>query len=157
MNRITLVFLCAAAIFAFGLSDSCQVSAQHHRSVGPVEPSDPLSSANVSFGGWMANPHLCPPVGGNPPAPCPIVDRFPANPATQFPRFSNHHALSPEIAKIKAGGVVNFILGGLHVVAVYDNGTRPADIDQTHPPCSEPAAANAADHRRRTKPYLPRS
>lgn len=139
MNRITSVFFCFTVIFAVGFLSSGQVSAQHHRNPGPIEPSDPLSSATVAFGGWKANPHLCP----NPPGPCPTVDRFAANPNTQFPRFSNNHALAPEIAKIRAGGAVNFIIGGLHVVAVYDNGTRPTDIDITdlvpgRPPMTPP-------------------
>ena len=105
------------------------------------------STATVTFGGWMANPHLCP---GTPPAPCPVVDRFPPNPATQFPRFSNHHEMTPEIAKIKAGGTVNFIIGGLHVVAIYDNGTRPEDIDITdlvpnRPPMTPPIINDATN------------
>ena len=34
----------------------------------------------------------------------------------------------PQIAKIKAGGTVNFIISGLHQVIVYDDGTQPSDI-----------------------------
>ena len=79
----------------------------------------------------MANPHICPGTPPAPPAPCPIVDRFPAGAATQFPRFSNHHELTPQVATIKAGGTVNFVIAGFHVVAVYDDGTTPADIDTT--------------------------
>jgi plastocyanin len=45
--------------------------------------------------------------------------------------MGNHHALTPQIAKIKAGGTVNFIIGGFHHVLVYDDGTQPDDIDTT--------------------------
>jgi plastocyanin len=57
------------------------------------------------------------------------LDRFPNNASTQFPRTRNHHRLTPEIATIKAGGTVNFIIGGFHVVTVYDDGTEPTDIN----------------------------
>lgn len=112
-------------------------------------PDTSLSTATVTFGGWIANTHLCPPPP-SPPAPCPVVDRFPANPATQFPRFSNHHELTPQVATIKAGGTVNFIIGGLHVVAIYDNGTRPEDIDITdlvpdRPPMTPPIINDATN------------
>jgi plastocyanin len=113
-----------------------QAFSQHkvHASLSPAEallvPGDNsgLNSATVTFGGWKVNPHLCP-SPPTPPLPCPVVDRFPANPLTQFPRFSNYHALTPQVAKIKAGGTVNFIIAGLHVVAIYDDGTAPADIN----------------------------
>jgi plastocyanin len=40
----------------------------------------------------------------------------------------NAHVVIPQIAKIKAGGTVNFIISGLHQVIVYDDGTQPSDI-----------------------------
>ncbi len=148
MNRNTLASLFAVAIFVFGLPGSFQLYAQHHVSAAALSPADPLSSATVAFGGWKANPHLCPPVGTNPPAPCPAVDRFAPNAGTQFPRFSNQHTLAPQVAKIRSGGSVNFIIGGLHVVAVYDDGTQPQDIDQTllvpnRPPMTPPIMNDA--------------
>ena len=140
-------------VFAMILILSTSVSAQHNVHAGGAsnprvaapgsnDNTGALANATVTFGGWMANPHMCPAIPPNPPAPCPTVDRFPAGP-TQFPRFSNHHELIPEVAKIKAGGSVNFIIGGLHVVTVYDDGTRPSDIDTTdlvpnRPPNSPP-------------------
>jgi plastocyanin len=153
MKRLALVLVCTSAIFALGFTvyfqvlgqDQRESAAEHHdRDRGGGDSQD---SATVSFGGWMANPHQCP---GPPPAPCPIVDRFPANAATQFPRFSNHHELTPTIAKIKAGGTVNFIIGGLHVVTVYDDGTKPGDIDTTilvpdRPPMTPPIIDDAED------------
>jgi plastocyanin len=160
MKRFALVMVCTAAIFAMGFAVYFQVSGQHHKNPSDPEFSshrdrdrdsgDSQDSATVSFGGWMANPHECPGVPPNPPAPCPIVDRFPANAATQFPRFSNHHELTPTIAKIRAGGTVNFIIGGLHVVAVYDDGTKRGDIDTTilvpnRPPMTPPIIDDSED------------
>lgn len=69
---------------------------------------DPLGSATVSFGGWMTP-----------------LDRFTEPPPPQ----ANHHVLIPGVATIKAGGYVNFIISGLHVVAIYEDGTSPSDID----------------------------
>lgn len=147
MKRFTISVLSCVAVLSFaGFAVYFQTSAQHHKGdvaglLPDASASGPMSSATVTFGGWMANPHLCPPV--NSPVPCPVVDRFANNAATQFPRFSNHHVLAPRIATIKAGGYVNFIIGGLHVVAVYDDGTQPEDIDATilvpdRPPMTPP-------------------
>jgi plastocyanin len=156
MKRSILLFA-ISAIFVF----SFDLAAQHGVHGGgsaaassTARDSGPLSSATVTFGGWLANTHLCPPppppAPPTPPAPCPIVDRFPPGPATQFPRFSNHHQLTPEIAKIKAGGTVNFIIAGLHVISVYDDGTKPEDIDITdlvpnRPPMTPPIINDATD------------
>ena len=145
MKRSLFLFA-LPAIFVFSFAAFAQHSVHSGRSAasaGTTRDSGPLSNATVTFGGWMANTHPCPPVPPAPPAPCPVVDRFPAGAATQFPRFSNHHALVPEIAKIKAGGTVNFIIAGLHVVAIYDDGTTPEDIDITdlvpdRPPMTPP-------------------
>ena len=70
----------------------------------------PLSNATVSFGSWMTSPPL---------------DRFP----NLSPITANHHELIPQVAKIKAGGTVNFIISGFHNVLVYDDGTQPTDIN----------------------------
>lgn len=130
----SLFLLVLPAILLFCFSAAAQHKT-HNAEAGiapppTVPPDNSLSSATVTFGGWMANTHLCPPPP-TPPAPCPIVDRFPASPTTQFPRFSNHHELTPQVATIRAGGTVNFIIGGFHVVTIYDDGTRPEDIDTT--------------------------
>ena len=101
------------AILAAGSIGVLQGSAQHHKKVSFSVASDPLGSATVSFGGWMA--------GMTPP-----LDRFVASPPD-----ANHHELIPNIAKIKVGGYVNFIISGFHVVTIYDDGTKPADIDTT--------------------------
>jgi plastocyanin len=77
--------------------------------------SGPLATATVSFGSWQTDP----------PAD---FDRFvvpnPAPPATH-----NHHALVPYEVTIQAGGTVNFIISGFHLIAIYDDGTRPEDIN----------------------------
>ena len=103
------------ALLAVGSAGILDVSGQHHKSSNAksslnARGGDPLGNATVSFGGWMTDPPL---------------DRFTALP----PPSANHHALIPNTAKIKAGGYVNFIISGLHVVAVYDDGTRPENID----------------------------
>jgi len=69
----------------------------------------PLSNATVSFGAWRTTPPY---------------DRMTQPPAAS----ANAHDVIPQIAKIKAGGTVNFIISGLHQVAIYDDGTQPGDI-----------------------------
>lgn len=71
----------------------------------------PLANATVSFGQWPTEPPL---------------DRFPNLGAPGIP---NGHQLIPNEVKIKAGGTVNFIIGGFHLVLVYDDGTQPGDIN----------------------------
>ena len=72
---------------------------------------EPLGNATVSFGQWMSSPPL---------------DRFPN---FQGSPTTNVHALSPNVVTIKAGGSVNFIVSGLHNIAIYDDGTQPGDIN----------------------------
>lgn len=118
MKRITLV--CAIALLAMGTFVFYQVSAQHHKTV-PVslvtQDENAVDNATVSFGAWMTNPPL---------------DRFPNNANNQFPRTRNHHVLVPRIATIRTGGTVNFIIGGFHVVAIYDGNRLPSEIDTTN-------------------------
>ena len=71
----------------------------------------PLATATVSFGAWPTDPAL---------------DRFVVSTAPQKP---NVHQLIPYEVKIKAGGSVNFVIAGFHLVLVYDNGTQKSDID----------------------------
>ena len=78
-----------------------------------ADAASPLDTATVTFGSWMSSPP---------------VDRFPN---TSNTRFLNHHVVTPNVVKIKAGGTVNFIVSGLHNIAVYDDGTLPEDIDTT--------------------------
>lgn len=116
MKRLRLFILCTVAILAVGLTTYLVLaggsSHPSHATASAAPPDDgPLSNATVSFGAWMSSPP---------------VDRFPNISDT---RNANHHVVIPEVAKIKAGGTVNFIIAGLHQVIVYDDGTRPGDID----------------------------
>ncbi|HEX7226557.1 MAG TPA: hypothetical protein VF353_02185 [Candidatus Binatia bacterium] len=83
------------------------------------------ANATVSFGLWETDPPL---------------DRFAGNPAMGA---RNHHEVIPNVSRINISrndsGGVNFIISGNHVVAIYDDGTRPEDIDpnmlvQAEPP-----------------------
>ena len=47
------------------------------------------------------------------------------------PVAPNVHALLPQVATIKEGGSVNFILGGFHQVVVYAPGKKPENVDQS--------------------------
>src|SRR4030095_15961598 len=42
---------------------------------------------------------------------------------------NNVHALIPNEVKIKAGGTVNYIIAGFHLVAIYGDGTTPDEIN----------------------------
>lgn len=114
MKRLTLI-LCTVAILAAGvttyLASAGNTHKNSHSNSAAVALDGPLSNATVSFGAWMTplDRHL------NQPPPPP----------------TNHHELIPQVAKIKAGGTVNFIIAGLHQVVVYDDGTQPGDINKT--------------------------
>lgn len=68
----------------------------------------PHDNATVSFGAWMTP-----------------FDRFPDN----SPPPANHHELLPNQVTIRAGGSVNFILGGFHNIAIYGGGKQPEDVN----------------------------
>lgn len=117
MKRFRLSVLCIAAVFAIGFTTLFAQTGHGHgshatASTAATAAESPLSSATVSFGGWMTTPPL---------------DRFP----NVSDRFANHHEVIPELARIKAGGTVNFIIGGFHQVIVYDNGTQPGSINKS--------------------------
>ena len=73
------------------------------------------ADAIVSFGLWQTDPPL---------------DRFAGNPPMGA---GNHHEVIPNVSSInisrRDSGGVNFIISGNHVVSIYDDGTRPEDID----------------------------
>jgi plastocyanin len=73
------------------------------------------STATVSFGQWQTGP--------------PELNRFP----NLSPGDRNHHEVIPNEVTIKAGGAVNFLIGGLHQVIVYDDGTQPGNINVDTP------------------------
>ncbi|HLA11132.1 MAG TPA: hypothetical protein VJ023_11125 [Pyrinomonadaceae bacterium] len=117
MKRLGLI-LGAIAVLAGGFTtywafaESSHEPTAHSTHTKASTPLDgPLSNATVSFGAWMMP-----------------LDRFPNVPP---PPPANHHELIPQVAKIKAGGTVNFIIAGLHQVVVYDDGTQPGDINTT--------------------------
>jgi len=89
----------------------------------------PLSSATVSFGQWSAGPPL---------------DRFPNIGAPVVP---NGHRLIPGEVTVKAGGTVNFVIAGFHLVLVYGDGTMPGDINvgMTVPPTNPPGPPLISD------------
>jgi hypothetical protein len=77
--------------------------------------SGPMASATMTFGSWQTDPPL---------------DRFTV-PTPPFPNTRNHHPITPNEVTIQAGGTVNFIIGGFHLLLVYDHGTKPEDINKT--------------------------
>jgi hypothetical protein len=108
MKRITLSLICGLTFIGIGLLTSLAVAID-----------GPLANATVSFGQWNPNdPDLL--LGEKP------LDRLLGDPGMGR---GNDHLLIPQIATIKQGGTVNFIISGGHVVAVYDNGTQPEDIN----------------------------
>ena len=96
-----------------------KTGAQHDH--GPI--SGPLATATVSFGAWRSGTNRRPNIG----AAAGVAN--------------NVHALIPNEVKIKAGGTVNFIIAGFHLVVVYGDGTQPSDINAgiTVPPAGAPA------------------
>jgi plastocyanin len=102
----------------------------HKKAASPASAeTGPLANATVSFGAWRSSPP---------------VNRFPNISITST---QNIHVIIPEVAKIKAGGTVNFIIAGFHQVIVYDDGTQPSDIDSslTAPEATPPRPALLID------------
>src|SRR5829696_1573839 len=109
-------------VFAIAFGLCIQISGQHHKLESAGIAGGPLNSATVTFGAFMSHPTTC----STPP--CPVLDRFvPGVNSTPY----NSHQLPPELAKISVGGTINFSISGFHVIAIYDNGTLPSDIDTT--------------------------
>lgn len=80
---------------------------QHHHA--PM--SGPLATATVSFGAWTSGTNRRP------------------NVVAAAGLGNNVHAVIPYDVTIKAGGTINYMIAGFHVIAVYGNGTTPADIN----------------------------
>jgi plastocyanin len=70
----------------------------------------PISEATVSFGYYPADA---------------TVDRM----QVAVPGNRNGHVMIPNQITIRAGGMVNFIVGGNHQIVVYDDGILPGDIN----------------------------
>lgn len=110
MKRMALPMIGVVTLMGIALSASFATADEDRR-----------ANATVSFGEWRSD--LSPP-----------LDRLLGDPGGGV---GNNHELLPNVVKIKAGGAVNFIVSGGHVVAVYDDGTQPEDIDTN---VTEPAA-----------------
>lgn len=133
-KRLRLTILCSAAVLAVAVTTYLVVAHgqhTHNTTAGTARAeSGPLSSATVSFGAWMTTPPL---------------DRFP----NVSPPPANHHVLVPQVARIRAGGTVNFIIAGLHQVLIYDDGTKPEDINTSLTAPLPPLPPLIADPNRR--------
>ena len=91
---------------------------QHHEKDDPHQDhhghpraEGPLANVTVSFGAWPSDPpydRAVPPAPGPPP---------------------NVHQLIPHVTTVKVGGAVNFVIAGLHQIAVYGPGIKPTDIN----------------------------
>lgn len=94
--------------------------------VSAISSDGPLANAVLSFGQWNPNDQ------GLLPAEVPL-DRLVTDPAMGR---GNNHELIPNLTTIKAGGSVNFVISGNHVVTIYDDGIKPDDIgDSVEPNC----------------------
>jgi hypothetical protein len=118
MQQLTRLTICVLTFVGIGLSVSSATA----------DDKDRGRNATVSFGQWDPNdPDLL-------PAEKPL-DRLLADPPMGR---GNAHEVLPNFVKIKEGDSVSFIISGGHVVAVYDDGTKPEDIDRS---VIEPAAS----------------
>ena len=107
----------SAALVTLGSSARSHAAANSHAQHPTI--SGPLATATVSFGAWTAIPGTG------------TLNRFPN--VGQAPGVANNvHAMIPHEVKIKAGGSVNFIIAGFHLLAIYDDGTQPSDIRTTN-------------------------
>jgi plastocyanin len=108
----------SAALVTLGSTARSHAASDSHAQQHPTI-SGPLANATVSFGAWTALPGTG------------TLNRFPN--VGQAPGVANNvHAMIPHEVKIKAGGSVNFIIAGFHLLAIYDDGTEPSDIRTTN-------------------------
>ena len=114
MKRMTLSLICVLTFIGIVLSASSAM-ADDRRS----------DNVSVSFGLW--DPNKSDLMG----AP---LDRILADPAQGV---GVNDILVPQKVTIKEGDSVNFIIGGGHVLTIYDDGTKPEDINTS---VIEPAA-----------------
>ena len=117
MKRITFSLIYVLTFVGIALSVS----------LAKADDRDRDRNKTVSFGLWNPNdPNLL-------PTEKPL-DRLVADPG--MGRGVND-ALVPDKVIIKEGDAVNFIIGGGHVLTIYDDGTKPEDINTS---VIEPAA-----------------
>ena len=101
-------------MIASGLAVPVAAAQEHDH----TQISGPMATATVSFGAWPTTADGRTGAG----------NRFAVPNAVTAP---NIHLLFPYEATIKAGGSVNFIVAGFHLIAVYQPGITPDDIDAT--------------------------
>jgi hypothetical protein len=119
MKRMTVSLICVLTFIGIALSAS----------LATADDKDRRENVTVSFGLWDPNK------SDLLPAEKPL-DRLLADPG--MGRGVND-TLIPHKVTIKEGDAVNFIIGGGHVVTVYDDGTKPKDIDSAiEPNCAVP-------------------
>lgn len=99
------------AASAIGIKGTAGVAAQHKHDATQVDGA--LANATVSFGAWLSDP---------------AVDRFSTGGNT---RTQNYHKVVPYDVTIKAGGTVNFLISGIHLLLIYAPGTTMESIDET--------------------------
>jgi hypothetical protein len=109
MKRLTFSLICVLTFIGMALSLS-SVMADDGRS----------DNVTVSFGQWNPND---PDLKENPNA-FPL-DRLLADPSAGR---GNNHEMFPKSVKISEGDSVSFIISGGHILAVYDDETKPKDI-----------------------------
>jgi hypothetical protein len=109
MKRLALFLICVLTFIGIGLIASSAMAADGRQANATVP-----ANATVSFGQWQTDPPL---------------DRFP----NSSPGNRNNNQLIPNTVTIKAGGAVNFNIGGLHHVIVYGDRTQPEDINVNIP------------------------
>jgi hypothetical protein len=113
MKRITISWICVLTFVGISLGASSAM-ADDRRS----------DNAIVSFGLWDPNKDD---LNGAP------LDRLLGDPAMGV---GVNDIVIPQRVTIKEGDAVNFIIGGGHVLTIYDDGTKPGDIDTS---VTEPA------------------
>ena len=84
-------------------------------------PAGKRTAATMSFGEWGVSAP-----GSGLPGP---LDRF--SPPTASPNNRNVHLLLPAEVQIDAGGSVNFIIAGFHLILIYEDGVEMGEIDTT--------------------------
>jgi plastocyanin len=114
MKRLTISLICVVTFVGMALS-VFSATADDRRS----------DNATVSFGLWDPNKDD---LKGAP------LDRLLGDPPMGV---GVHDIIIPQNVTIKEGDAVNFIIGGGHVLTIYDDGTKPRDIDTS---VIEPAA-----------------
>jgi hypothetical protein len=129
VKRLLLFLFLNSLVYGIALTPLVAVADERDR--------DKEEIVTVGFGLWDPNnPNLL-------PAEKPL-DRLNGDPAQG--RGVND-VLIPDRVIIKEGGAVNFVIGGGHVLAIYDDGTKPEEINttniETNPGCpaNNPMAA----------------